>query len=279
VRRRAYNRRVTLPPATCLEDFHVSHHRVGPFDVIHNRYPASYLLERHEHEVPTIYLVLRGSHVEQAAGSSAECAAGSIVFSPQGASHADAYGTAGGEAFLIELPPRVIETAREAGARVDAPRHLPLGPATPLMHRLYDEAAHQDDVGPFAFEALLLHILATLHRSASGGRRAIPRWLVRARELMHDRFNQSLSLSEVAAAAEVHPVHLSTMFHRVYGVTFGAYLRQLRVGEARRALMATDKAIAEIALDCGFSDQSHLSRAFRQATGMSPARYRRIVRS
>lgn len=270
---------MTLPPATCLENFHVSHHSIGHFNVIHNRYPANHLIDRHEHEVATVYLVLRGSHVEEAAGSSVDCAAGSVVFSPQGSCHTDAYGTAGGEAFLIEVPLHVIERAREAGARLDEPRHLPLGSATPLLHRLYEEAARQDDVTTFAFEALLLHILAVLHRKTSPGPAPIPRWLARARDLIHDRFNEPLSLAEVAAAADVHPVHLSSMFHRSYGVTFGMYVRQLRVEQARRLLVMTEKTIAEIALDCGFCDQSHLSRAFRDAIGMSPGSYRCTLRS
>jgi AraC family transcriptional regulator len=269
-----------MPPAprpTCDDPFHLSHHTVGPFNVVHNRYPAGYRLTEHEHEVATIYLVVRGSHVEQATSTAVDCATGAVVFSPQGARHSDSYGTAGGEAFLIETPLQVMQTLRDAGVRADEPRHVPFGRVTPLMQRLQAEVACADDVTPFAFEALLLHVLAVLHRRPAAGTR-IPPWLARTRELIHDRFDQRLTLAELAAAAGVHPVHLSTMFHRRYGMTFGAYLRQLRVEHARRALLATDKTVAEIALDCGFSDQSHLSRAFRETTGMSPGSFRRTAR-
>lgn len=268
--------RMSLEP--CHDDFHVTHQRVGAFTAVHNRYPARYRLEEHEHEVATIYLVLRGSHVEQAARSAVECTTGSVVFSPQGARHADAYGTDGGEAFLIEIPMHVMETVREGGARPDEPRHLRFGSTTPLMHRLGEEAQREDDITPFAFEALLLHVLAVLHREPRSEAASVPQWLTRVRELMHDRFDEHLSLADVAGEAGVHPVHLSTTFHRCYGVPFGTYLRQLRVEHARRTLLATEKTVAEIALDCGFFDQSHLSRAFREATGMSPARYRRAAR-
>ena len=269
---------VPLVPASCQEDFHVSHQEVGPFAVVHNRYPARHLLEEHEHEVATIYLVLRGSHVEQSRGSDIDCRDGSVIFSPQGAKHSDHYGTAGGEAFLIELPQRVLARARDGGVRLDEPVHLAAGNATSLMRRLFDEAERGDDVTPFAFEALLLHLLAVLRRDAPAVTR-VPAWLKEARELMNDRYADRLALSDVAAVADVHPVHFAATFHRCYGVTFGAYLRGIRVERARRALLETDKPVAEIALECGFFDQSHLSRVFREATGTTPAHYRRAHRA
>ncbi|HET7436131.1 MAG TPA: AraC family transcriptional regulator [Thermoanaerobaculia bacterium] len=269
---------MSLPPATCREDFHVSHAHVGASTIIHNRYPAHHHLDAHEHAVATVYLVLRGGHVEESARSSVECTAGSVIFSPQGARHADRYGTAGGEAFLIELPQRVLARAREGGVQLDEPRHLAGGTSTQLMRRMVEEAERADDVTPLAFEALLLHLLAVLHREGAAVSPRTPAWLNRAREVMNDRFHERLSLAEVAAAANVHPVHLATMFHRCYGVTFGAYLRGLRVERARRALLESDRSIAEIALDCGFFDQSHLSRVFRDAAGMTPARFRRNAR-
>ncbi|HYC59774.1 MAG TPA: AraC family transcriptional regulator [Thermoanaerobaculia bacterium] len=264
-----------LAPAACHEEYHVSHQEVGPFTVVHNRYPARYLLEEHEHEVATIYLVLRGSHVEQSSSSAVDCGDGSVIFSPQGERHSDHYGNAGGEAFLIKLPQRVLDRARDGGVRLDAPRHLAASQATALMRRLYEEAERDDDVTPLAFEALVLHLLAVLRRENPEGIVRVPAWLKRARELMNDRYAERLGLADVAAVADVHPVHFAATFHRCYGVTFGTYLRGIRVEHARRALLESDKPIAEVALECGFFDQSHLSRVFRDATGTTPARYRR----
>ncbi|MFP5246136.1 MAG: helix-turn-helix domain-containing protein [Thermoanaerobaculia bacterium] len=267
-----------LAPATCDEQFHVSHHAVGPFTILHNRYPAEYLLEEHEHEVATVYLVLSGSHEERSRRSSTECSRGSVIFSPRGARHSDHYGTAGGEAFLIELPQVVLARAADGGVRLDEPLHLAGSDAAALMRRLFDEAGRADELTPLAFEALLLHVLVTLRRDAHRNGTAVPPWLRRVRELMHDRFAERLTLDEMATAAGVHPVHLATTFHRCFGLTFGAYLRGLRVEHARRALLETTSPLADIALASGFCDQSHLSRVFRETTGTSPAQYRRNAR-
>ncbi|HYC88623.1 MAG TPA: AraC family transcriptional regulator [Thermoanaerobaculia bacterium] len=262
----------------CQDDFHVRHHRVGELGVVHNRYPAHYALEEHEHAAATVYLVLRGGHEERSRGAVHECADGAVIFSPRGARHSDRYGKRGGEAFLIELPDGVLERAGAGGVVLDGPLYLDGGGAgSLLMRRLFDEARRDDDLTPFAFEALVLHLLAVLCRDAPRETLRIPGWLARVRELINDRFAERLSLADAAAAADVHPVHLASTFHRCYGVTFGAYLRRIRVEHARRSLAESDATVAEIALACGFFDQSHLSRVFREATGTSPAQYRRDV--
>ncbi len=267
-----------VPSPVCQEPFHVTHQELGGFTVIHNHYPPQYRLEEHEHDVATVYVVLRGGHTEQSRSSAIECTGGSVIFSPRGARHSDRYGNAGGEAFLIELPQRVLDRARDAGILLDDPLHLAGGSAAPLMRRLREEADRDDELTPFAFEALVLHLLAVLRREESADVPRAPRWLARVREVVNDRFAERLSLAEVAAVADVHPIHLATTFHRCYGVTFGAYLRSLRVEHARRALIHSHKPVAENALECGFTDQSHLSRVFRQATASSPARNRRNAR-
>jgi AraC family transcriptional regulator len=263
---------------SCGEPFHVTHREVAGCTVIHNRYPSRHQLETHEHDVATVYLVLRGSHEERSRGAAIDCTDGSVIFSPRGACHSDHYGDAGGEAFLIELPQGVLEHAREGGIVLDDPLHLAGGSAAPLMRRLAEETERNDELTPLAFEALVLHLLVVLRREGAPRGPQVPRWLAQVRELVHDRYAERLSLADMAAVAGVHPAHLATMFHRCFGVTFGAYLRGIRVEHARRALLASDKTVAEIALECGFFDQSHLSRVFRDSTGSSPARYRLLAR-
>ena len=65
---------------------------------------------------------------------------------------------------------------------------------------------------------------------------------------------------------------------RAYGETIGGCARRLRVDYVRRELTRSDAPIADIALQAGFANQSHLTRAFHRATGTSPAAYRRLMR-
>jgi AraC family transcriptional regulator len=136
-----------------------------------------------------------------------------------------------------------------------------------------------DAVSPLAMEGLTLEILAELsRRPASAAERRPPGWLRRAKELLHDRFTESLSLDEIAAAAGVHPTHLARVFRRHYHCTIGDYLRGLRIDQARHELATSDTPLIEIAIRAGYCDQSHFSTAFQRHVGMTPTEYRRIFR-
>jgi AraC family transcriptional regulator len=109
--------------------------------------------------------------------------------------------------------------------------------------------------------------------------RTPPRWLLRARDLLHARFTQNLSLDEIASEAGVHPVHLARVFRRHFECTPGDYLRKLRVESACRQLTSSDMPLSEIALSAGFADQSHFTKNFRRLMQMTPGEFRRNFRS
>ena len=108
---------------------------------------------------------------------------------------------------------------------------------------------------------------------------AAPRWLLRAKERMHDEFTSRLTLQQIASTAGVHPVHLAATFRRIVGVPVAAYIRQLRLDYACRELTDSSTPLTDIAYAAGFADQSHFCRLFRQALGMTPSAYRAAVRS
>jgi AraC family transcriptional regulator len=129
-------------------------------------------------------------------------------------------------------------------------------------------------------EGLTLEILAAVSRSSrSRLERNPPRWLVNARELLHDRFTERLVLDDIAAAVDIHPVHLCRAFRNQYGCAIGDYVRNLRVDFAARQLSTSQHSLVEIALAAGFSDQSHFTKAFRRCTGMTPGAFRLHLRS
>ena len=87
------------------------------------------------------------------------------------------------------------------------------------------------------------------------------------------------SLGALAADAGVHPVHLARVFRRHNGESIGSPLRRLKVLRAFEQLPDSRRALAEIALDSGFTDQSHLTRVFRQVAGRPPGAVRRLLKA
>ena len=97
----------------------------------------------------------------------------------------------------------------------------------------------------------------------------------RAREALADDLGADIGLAELARRAGADRFRLTRLFRDAYGRSPHAYLVQLRLKAARRALAAGESP-ARAAAACGFADQSHLGRWFRRAYGLTPAAYRRI---
>ena len=89
------------------------------------------------------------------------------------------------------------------------------------------------------------------------------------------RLDLPLRLAELAATARLSSSH----FCRAFKVSFGhpphAYVMRMRVERAKRLMLDDTTSLAEIALSCGLSDQTHLSRMFRKIVGESPNAWRR----
>jgi AraC family transcriptional regulator len=138
-----------------------------------------------------------------------------------------------------------------------------------------------DAASPLAIEGLLLELVAAASRlrEQNGGSGRRPRWLEDARDLIHLELAARPSLGGLAQSVGVHPVTLARAFRLAFGCTVGEYVRSLRIERAAHQLAQTDLPLAEIALGAGFADQSHFSNLFRRHMGLSPFKFRRVVRS
>jgi len=100
--------------------------------------------------------------------------------------------------------------------------------------------------------------------------------VLRQPRFLHERFDQRLTVAELASYAGVHRVHLNRVFLQQFDCTVGEYLRFLRVERACSELSVTPEPLSKIAQDCGFSDQAHLSRTLKLFTGLTPLTYRTL---
>lgn len=118
--------------------------------------------------------------------------------------------------------------------------------------------------------AALMSFLAAEYHAATPTGHVIP-VLVRALDLMQTHLQEAISLQEIARYACVSPRHLQRLFQTYLRTHPMAYLRQLRLEQARALLKQTDLSILEIANRCGFSDPAYFARCFRAAFGVSPS--------
>lgn len=92
--------------------------------------------------------------------------------------------------------------------------------------------------------------------------------------LIHTDFALPLTLGRIAAAAHLSPTSASRLFTKSTGSGISVYLTVVRVNAACRLLRDTDRAVAAIAGDCGFTNLSNFNRRFRDLKGETPSRYR-----
>lgn len=119
--------------------------------------------------------------------------------------------------------------------------------------------------------ALLIETLEAYDRTPTG----IDTRFVRATRWIDRHLGVALHARDVATAIGISPERLRTLFHEKAGCTPREWIASARLERAARELATTGRPIAEIALGCGFSDQSAFTRAFTRAYGDPPARWRR----
>jgi AraC-like DNA-binding protein len=88
-------------------------------------------------------------------------------------------------------------------------------------------------------------------------------------------YGRRLAVNDLARRAGLSPSQLQREFRRLFNLTVGDYILRLRLLMAQRRLRATTDPVGRIATGCGFYDQAHFARAFKQHTGQTPLEYRR----
>lgn len=191
----------------------------------------------------------------------------------------------------LYLKPELIEAAARDLCRGDPAQVelLPrIGEQDPVVEHLARafgelvETGHQASVYADSLAMALACRLVSHHSNRSiivesnGG---LPqRTLARIREFIDSNLDQPVSVAELAAVANLSPIHFSRKFKRSTGESPHQFIIGVRV-EAAKRLLATDLSIAEIAFRCGFSHQEHLTRLFGARLGTTPAAYRRTLRA
>ncbi len=103
------------------------------------------------------------------------------------------------------------------------------------------------------------------------------RRLRRAIDYIEAHFDTDLSLTDLCRASGMSASQLTSLFRSQLGTSPYAYVIERRLAKAVQLLQRTEVPIAVVALDCGFADQSHMTRLFRARLGQTPASYRRAA--
>ena len=237
------------------------------------RYASGSAMQLHSHETPRLCYVLRGNFEEGVGGRRYSRKRGMILFRPAGLYHNERFGQDGAMCGLFTPPPDWLSLAAEFGAQLNG-RDLADGAAALRLVEIVErECGIADSFSALSLQAVLWETLVHLNPSESDAPSSSV-WAIRALEYLRDYSSASVTLSQVAAALGVHRGHLARTFRATYGETLGARLRKIRAQRAAALIRGTNASLIEIAAQCGFTHQAHMTRVFLTTFGVTPARYR-----
>jgi AraC family transcriptional regulator len=237
--------------------------KIGSYALSLTRYERGTDIPLHSHDHAYLTLVVDGSYRERASGVVRDCVSQSIILHAPGERHADVFGD------------RAATCLNVHGGSFDRSALLSSAAAAGVAWKLRREFRQPDALSPIVLEALMLELFVETQRDSDDQR--APRWLREVRSIIEERFAEPLTLGGLAEAADVHRAHLARAFRTHYGTTVGDLLRELRVAYAKQRLESR-APLSDIAADAGFADQSHFTRTFRRATGVTPAAFRKALR-
>jgi len=246
-------------------------------------YPAGLRIPPHHHEHAYISLVMEGEYAEILAEETVRCYPGAFRYMPPLVEHANEFAQTTC-CLLVRIEATVLARFESRSTLPQHPGEIQGIAAAWLGKRIYQEFQAEDESSSLALQGILLELLAegarTIEARRNGENREnglAPRWLRRVHDFLETSFRENLSLNEIAGVGDVHPVHLAREYRRYFGCSIGEFLRRKRIEQACQLLARSNAPISEIALACGFSDQSHFSSAFKRQAGVTPGKFRQLA--
>lgn len=192
-------------------------------------------------------------------------------------SHADGMAQPDGRMFCVYLKDDLMQKFADY-AKIPAEFSQNQSYLVLLAHRIRNEFRHWSHGSELIAEGLVLEMLGHAARADVRTQKVTPAWLDRIVEKLEDEFLEDHTNERLAREAGVHPVHLSRTFRKHYGQSIGGFIKEKRVRYAMLLIEQGHMTLTEIASASGFSDQSHLSRGFKEVVGITPGAFRREVR-
>ena len=230
----------------------------------------------HFHQNPHFSFILEGGNVERRKTASAESLPGEVRFYQAGEPHQNLNVQYPSKNFNVELDDAFLsrydldEKAIESACAGDGFSHIKF-----TMLRIYNEAFVQPEATELAVHSLVLGAVSNRGNEAKKPLR-LPRWAENVIQILRDRWDENISLQELSFASGAHPITISKHFPKYFSCTLGEHVRRVRVEKSLAFIKQSHDSLTDIAHRCGFADQSHFTRVFKDLTGLKPNSFRKI---
>ncbi|MCW5650709.1 MAG: AraC family transcriptional regulator [Ramlibacter sp.] len=241
---------------------------------------TEHAFERHSHETYSVGVTVSGVQTFHCGGSLHASLRGDVILFNPDEAHDGQRGSQDGFGYAMLYVSRdLLDACRghEAGLRLAAHFARPVV-RDPAMGRALMKAvdAVAQPAESLRAQELVGDVLTRLlqrhgeRRPDGTVRGAGAARMARARDYLCTHYAQDVTVDHLAQAVGLSRVHLTRAFTQHHGVPPHVYLNAVRVQRAREAMLA-GLPLAEVAVACGFADQSHFSRRFKGSLGLTPA--------
>lgn len=226
----------------------------------------------HYHENPHICFLFQGCDIERRNNLLYERKTGDVFFYYAGEKHASVSRKSlskhtnieFGKSFLNQYGFSESQIESAIGKNIDVKF---------LILKIQQEMLVNDISSHLTIQMLLLDLLNFSNKPSYKSR---PEWVQTLNELLNDKWNEPLSLAELSISTKTYPTTISKHFRKYFSCTLGEYLRKLKIENSIPLIKNSQMSLTEIAFYCGFADQSHFTRTFKQMTGFLPKDFRNI---
>lgn len=250
-------------------------HNLNGIILTTNEYEEGLCSSWHYHENIHFAMIQKGGSVERRESESILCKPGMLLFYNFEEVHCNENYQPHSRNFSVELEDRWYKKFDIDKRKL--PRCFVVDDIVVknLFTNIFKETFIDDCYSKLGIEGLLLQIFSRILRDKPP--KQAPAWVDKVRELILYETPGNMNLSYIARQVQIHPVSLSKQFASYFHCSFSHYARAVKCQRALQLLGKKHLSIDEIAWECGFTDGSHLAKAFRSVYHITPSVYRKAL--
>lgn len=236
-------------------------------------------IDWHYHDNPYFSLITSGNCREINKRGTIDCSTDTVLFHNYHDVHCNRRWGGISRHFQIELTQDWCRSLSLDPEQMPASTKIENPNIKLLFYNIYREVKLADRESGLTIESLLLKTFETMRGVEHVSTSTKPAWVNTLDEILHDNVDTTPSLRELSDQLDLHPVHLSRDFSRYFRCNFSEYVRRIKVERALALLRNRKLSLSDVALTCGFADQSHFIRCFKEFVSITPKAYRKLVAS
>jgi AraC-like DNA-binding protein len=240
---------------------------------------SDHAFERHSHDCFALGVTTYGIQRFRCKGTQYDSRPGDLVLFNPDDDHDGCRGTADGFRYTMWYVPAAFVASCVGGNRYFARPHATDGQMAEAFRTLSASLA-DTPAESLRAESLMRAFLGTMlarhgERPQPGAAPSRAATLARVKDYIRTYYARDITVSDLAAVAGLSRAHLTRAFTGAYHMPPHVYLNAVRIAQAQ-ALIRRGMPLAAVALECGFADQSHLTRRFKGSVGVTPSAWHRM---